>query len=392
MVFKKLKYSSRLIILTTFAIAFTIKLYSFYFCFHRPNSDCCNTSASFSQQYHFKHIKNESYFEKSRKIENYKNLLQSAPFSYLSKFFYEGCQILDDVQETFIKTDLNDCVLFCLGRFAQRIFIRGNTVERVQCICMKAGDAFASGLTKSGQCDFKAAYHGYRVQSYLSVGANSHTLKPSLASMRLKCVKTNEIDLQESVKAETRIMSEEVCISFCDKQKYVLSFHQKMGDLSNCSCADSFRNIFKAQVPCLKTETADSYVTKQSITDYGKSFCHNARLLTSEDSKYPFIPFVSVAGSGNTWIRHFIEEISGIFTGSVYSDKPKVETGLLGDMMKFQHWHRDYLRTFVIKSHNYHNKSLTHPGLYILRVYVPNFCRMGNIPSILSKKLSKCSI
>ena len=115
---------------------------------------------------------------------------------------------------------------------------------------------------------------------------------------------------------------------------------------------------------CLKTETASSSVMKQAITDYGTSMCQNLRLLTPQDSQtYPFIPFISVAGSGNTWTRHFIEEISGIFSGSVYADKPKVETGLLGDVMKFQHWDPKFLRTFVIKSHNYHNKSLTHPGL-----------------------------
>lgn len=35
----------------------------------------------------------------------------------------------------------------------------------------------------------------------------------------------------------------------------------------------------------------------------------------------PLVALVSAPGSGNTWLRHLIEKVTGIFTGSIYNDK-----------------------------------------------------------------------
>ena len=38
------------------------------------------------------------------------------------------------------------------------------------------------------------------------------------------------------------------------------------------------------------------------------------------DRKSPIVGLVSAPGSGNTWLRHLLEQATGIFTGSVYCD------------------------------------------------------------------------
>ena len=38
------------------------------------------------------------------------------------------------------------------------------------------------------------------------------------------------------------------------------------------------------------------------------------------DRKSPIVGLVSTPGSGNTWLRHLLEQATGIFTGSVYCD------------------------------------------------------------------------
>jgi len=36
---------------------------------------------------------------------------------------------------------------------------------------------------------------------------------------------------------------------------------------------------------------------------------------------------VSYPGSGNTWIRHMIEQVTGVYTGTVYGDKKLFNSG-----------------------------------------------------------------
>ena len=230
--------------LLAFAFTLAIFLYSFCFCLYRSNVNCFQTGSSFSWKSNSK-TKNQSGIIKNGKIYNYEQIFTSIPAELLAQFFHEGCRVLNEEKIVYINTDLNDCVFFCLGRFAQKILIRGEAYSRVQCVCSKIGDGSLSD-SEIGDCSLKSAYHSYRIQPYLSTGVNVETLRPNVStSLRLKCAKTDDIEIHESVKAETRILSEEVCNTFCSKQSFVLSFHQKLGDLSNCSCSTTFRNIFR---------------------------------------------------------------------------------------------------------------------------------------------------
>ena len=66
----------------------------------------------------------------------------------------------------------------------------------------------------------------------------------------------------------------------------------------------------------------------------------------SLSSNLTTIPLLSFPGSGNTWLRHLIEQASGIYTGSVYNDWRLYKNGFTGE-------YQDPLdqTTIVIKSH-----------------------------------------
>ena len=68
------------------------------------------------------------------------------------------------------------------------------------------------------------------------------------------------------------------------------------------------------------------------------------------------IPLYSFPGSGNTWVRHIIQQATGYFTGSVYHDRELIDNGFVGEAT-------DPLlgNTIVVKSHlssQYESKSL----------------------------------
>ena len=41
----------------------------------------------------------------------------------------------------------------------------------------------------------------------------------------------------------------------------------------------------------------------------------------------PVVALASVPGSGNTWLRYMLEQLTGVRTGSIYVDKKLVEAG-----------------------------------------------------------------
>ena len=46
------------------------------------------------------------------------------------------------------------------------------------------------------------------------------------------------------------------------------------------------------------------------------------RFLSEEDEGYKHrVALVSYPGSGNTWLRLVLEEVTGVFTGAVYNDE-----------------------------------------------------------------------
>lgn len=57
--------------------------------------------------------------------------------------------------------------------------------------------------------------------------------------------------------------------------------------------------------------------SKTSVDQKIVKQCHTRRFL---DGKGPLTAIVSFHGSGNTWVRYLIEQVTGIFTGSIYCD------------------------------------------------------------------------
>ncbi len=57
--------------------------------------------------------------------------------------------------------------------------------------------------------------------------------------------------------------------------------------------------------------------SKTSVDHKIMKQCHTRRFL---DGKGPLTAIVSFHGSGNTWVRYLIEQVTGIFTGSIYCD------------------------------------------------------------------------
>ena len=43
------------------------------------------------------------------------------------------------------------------------------------------------------------------------------------------------------------------------------------------------------------------------------------------------IALTSFQGSGNTWTRHLIEQMTSIYTGSIYHDQSLIKGGFLGE-------------------------------------------------------------
>ncbi|XP_070185073.1 WSCD family member GA21586-like [Littorina saxatilis] len=48
----------------------------------------------------------------------------------------------------------------------------------------------------------------------------------------------------------------------------------------------------------------------------------------------PVTALASVHGSGNTWVRHLLQQLTGIYTGSVYNDKQLIRGGFLGESVR----------------------------------------------------------
>lgn len=53
------------------------------------------------------------------------------------------------------------------------------------------------------------------------------------------------------------------------------------------------------------------------ITTLSENRCSKRKF---RDNKSPTVALVSFHGSGNTWVRHLVEQATGIFTGSIYCD------------------------------------------------------------------------
>lgn len=53
------------------------------------------------------------------------------------------------------------------------------------------------------------------------------------------------------------------------------------------------------------------------LSNYSDKVCKERTFL---NQKHPLVALISFHGSGNTWVRHLVEQATGIFTGSIYCD------------------------------------------------------------------------
>ncbi|XP_070574615.1 sialate:O-sulfotransferase 1-like [Ptychodera flava] len=73
----------------------------------------------------------------------------------------------------------------------------------------------------------------------------------------------------------------------------------------------------------------------------------NCSVRFAAPNTFPLIMLASLPGSGNTWIRHLIEQATGFYTGSKFSDRKLYEGGFLGEL-------EDYMAgtTLTVKAHS----------------------------------------
>lgn len=55
--------------------------------------------------------------------------------------------------------------------------------------------------------------------------------------------------------------------------------------------------------------------------------CSRFRIQFARRKSLPMTALVSFPGSGNTWLRYLLETSTGVFTGSVYTDRQIISKG-----------------------------------------------------------------
>ncbi|XP_071439071.1 WSCD family member AAEL009094-like [Hetaerina americana] len=63
----------------------------------------------------------------------------------------------------------------------------------------------------------------------------------------------------------------------------------------------------------------------------GSDQCGHFHVHFAKQKSLPMTALVSFPGSGNTWVRYLLETSSGIFTGSVYTDRQLISKGFYGE-------------------------------------------------------------
>ncbi|KAK7088832.1 WSCD family member CG9164-like [Littorina saxatilis] len=90
------------------------------------------------------------------------------------------------------------------------------------------------------------------------------------------------------------------------------------------------RQLIKSIFPSPNLVASHEHETdKQKTNSLGSTPCK--RNLSFSSVPLPLTALASVQGSGNTWVRHLLHQLTGIYTGSVYSDRQTVSRGFLGE-------------------------------------------------------------
>ena len=80
------------------------------------------------------------------------------------------------------------------------------------------------------------------------------------------------------------------------------------------------RQIFKNCVPKLKGQ---GYTERRT--------CSPNMMFRPPNHSNPVTALVSFPGSGNTWMRRIIEEVTGLYTGAIYCDTMLKTNGFYGE-------------------------------------------------------------
>ncbi|XP_078486714.1 sialate:O-sulfotransferase 1-like [Ciona intestinalis] len=128
------------------------------------------------------------------------------------------------------------------------------------------------------------------------------------------------------------------CMLYCEQNQSMYSVVSSKS--LKCSCADAIfsSNGYKARNR-LKT------ITNIIRTNVQNPICAEKRFLHSQ-SNTNITGLISFPGSGNTWIRHLLEQATGLYTGSIYSDEHIYRKGFLGEIEKWES-----SKCAIIKSH-----------------------------------------
>ena len=94
----------------------------------------------------------------------------------------------------------------------------------------------------------------------------------------------------------------------------------------NTFSLSDIKNMFGRILPTKKCGNGTLTFKERICTKY-----ENMRFMKNSPDK---VALASFPGSGNTWSRLLLEELTGYFTGSVYQDKKLMCTGLIGEGIK----------------------------------------------------------
>lgn len=127
----------------------------------------------------------------------------------------------------------------------------------------------------------------------------------------------------------------------------------------DCTNWDSYENSLLSQSEGIPASAKDHYLhclavfakrmcqaTKPFIRPLAGRVCHSQeemRFLKNDEVRGVYL-LHSYPGSGNTWVRQVIEELTGVFTGSVYCDRLLTASGMWGEGMDTEY-------VSVVKNH-----------------------------------------
>ncbi|CAK8688779.1 unnamed protein product [Clavelina lepadiformis] len=132
------------------------------------------------------------------------------------------------------------------------------------------------------------------------------------------------------------------CYLYCERKTQTLSM---VTAANECHCghtADQF--CLKCSLESKATALTDSQMVAVWRTSAQDFRCDLRIFLPPLTLEKIFL--LSFPGAGNTWMRYLIESATGVFTGSIYSDRFLAAGGFLGEFDDISSG-----RTLVIKSH-----------------------------------------